>query len=198
MAYIFQKIMDRGNAAGINSSSIESAREWYRGEASKIARASPTKLMSDKTNIVSDIDATSIGKMFMFFYDPKHKDTLPYYDTFPLVFPIGLQNSGFLGINLHYLPQYARAGLMNSLYDTLNNKKYDSTSRLRVSYDILNNYSKFSAFKPCVKSYLYSQVVGGQYLNVQIQNWDAALMLPTERFVKARKDTVHKDSMRRK
>ena len=25
-----------------------------------------------------------IGSMQMFFYDPKHKETLPYYDRFPL------------------------------------------------------------------------------------------------------------------
>ena len=26
-----------------------------------------------------------MGKMYMFFYDPKLRETLPYYDAFPLV-----------------------------------------------------------------------------------------------------------------
>ena len=30
----------------------------------------------------------SLGRLNMFFYDPKYKKTLPYYDTFPLVLPI--------------------------------------------------------------------------------------------------------------
>ena len=33
----------------------------------------------------------------MFVYSPKHRNTLPYYDTFPLVLPIGGAAGGFLG-----------------------------------------------------------------------------------------------------
>ena len=30
-----------------------------------------------------------VGSMQMFFYDPKTKDTLPYYDKFPLAIIVG-------------------------------------------------------------------------------------------------------------
>jgi hypothetical protein len=30
------------------------------------------------------IGRPSVGRLNMFFYDPKYKKTLPYYDTFPL------------------------------------------------------------------------------------------------------------------
>jgi hypothetical protein len=59
---------------------------------------------------------------------------------------------------------------------------------------MLKNASKFSYFKPCFKRYLWDHVQG-QFLNVQTQNWDTALMLPTERFSKASKETVWKDSV---
>jgi hypothetical protein len=78
-------------------------------------------MMNDKENIVNTIDEKSIGKMYTFFYDPKHKETLPYYDLFPLIFVVGPAAGGFLGINLHYLPPVLRAKLMDSLYQILNN-----------------------------------------------------------------------------
>ena len=37
------------------------------------------------------------GKLNMFFYSPKYKDKLPYYDRFPLVLPLESFKGGFLG-----------------------------------------------------------------------------------------------------
>ena len=45
----------------------------------------------------------SAGRMSMFFYDPKFKNRLPYYDTFPLVLPLETMRGGFIGLNFHYL-----------------------------------------------------------------------------------------------
>ena len=45
-----------------------------------------------------------LGGLYFFYYDPKTKDSLPYYDTFPLVLALERYNDGFLGLNLHYLP----------------------------------------------------------------------------------------------
>ena len=74
--------------------------------------------------------------MFMFIYDPKHKDTLPFYDTFPLVFPIEIYSDSFLGINLHYLPPVLRAKLMDALYTTANNNKYNEYKLINISIKI--------------------------------------------------------------
>ena len=60
-----------------------------------------------RNNIINKTDrsrsSTVIGKMYFFFYDPKHKDKLPIYDKFPLFFPIEIYPDGFLGLKLHYL-----------------------------------------------------------------------------------------------
>ena len=63
----------------------------------------------------------TIGEMYMFSYDPKYKDVLPYYDMYPLVIPIEMYADGFLGLNLHYLPPLARARLLDSLKKVANN-----------------------------------------------------------------------------
>ena len=54
-----------------------------------------------------------LGNMYFFYYNPKHKKTLPWYDTFPLVFPVDLYPDGFLGLNFHYLNPKWRAMLLD-------------------------------------------------------------------------------------
>ena len=47
----------------------------------------------------------------------KHKETLPFYDSFPLVIIIGKAKGGFLGMNLHYLPPTLRAKFLDALME---------------------------------------------------------------------------------
>jgi hypothetical protein len=131
--------------------------------------------------------------MYAFFYDPKHKQTLPFYDRFPLIFPVERAPGGFFGINMHYLHPRMRATLMDALYTVTSNKKYDETTRLRISMALLQNASKYRFFKPTLKHYL-TRHVRSRFLIVESSEWDIALFLPTERFEKASKSKVWKDS----
>ena len=192
-SYIFQQLSKRGRAEGIDSSNIKDAREWFRRAAQDIRTVSRNRMMNDKKNTKQTLDNKSIGKMYTFFYDPKHKETLPYYDAFPLIFLVGFKDNGFLGINLHYLPPVLRAKLMDALYQTINNTKYNETTKLKINYELLSNASKYRYFKPCLKHYLWDHVQS-HYLNIEPINWDSALMLPTEQFKKANKDTIWRES----
>jgi len=195
-SYIFQQLAKRGKAEGIDETIRQKdARVWFREAAKNVTNVNKTKMMNDKDNVADSIDYKSIGRMYMFFYSPKMKKELPYYDTFPLIFPLSFYPDGFLGINLHYLAPILRAKLMDTLYNTINNTKYDETTKLKLSYDILNSASKYKYFKPCLKRYLWDHVQS-KYLNIEPRMWDAALMLPTERFQKVSKETVFKESQK--
>ena len=193
-SYIFQKIADKGRAEGIDSSVRQrDARTWFRETAASIRLVDRSRLLKDSDNVVSNIDEESIGKMYTFFYDPKLKATLPYYDRFPLVIVIGPKEKGFLGLNLHYLPLRLRAKLMNELYNTINNKKFDKTTKMNINYRFLQSAIRFRYFAPCVKHYLNNHVASN-ILNIQPTYWDMALMLPTENFAKANNEKVWNDS----
>ncbi len=172
----------------------QKAKEWVRTTALKISTVNIRKLFNSQNNrLVSGVGDKFLGSMMLFHYDPKWKDELPYYDRFPMVIPIDLYKDGFLGLNLHYLPPYHRAKLMDALYTTINNNAYDDKTRFQVTYQLLKNSAKFRAFKPCVKRYL-SKHVRSQFFFVEPKQWDVVLMLPLARFVKARKDRVWEDS----
>ena len=146
---------------------------------------------------IKDIDRIRkvplIGRLYMFLYNPKLKDELPYYDRFPLVYPFRRVTGGFYGLNIHYLQPKYRALLMDSLYNTISNTKFDETTRLRINYDILNSASKYRWFKPCVKHYL-TQHMSTQLLYIDPKEWNLALFVPSEQFRKANKRAVWEDS----
>jgi hypothetical protein len=149
-------------------------------------------------------DKPLLGRMYLFQYDPKGKKTLPYYDRFPLVFPIASTRTGgfaasggsFLGINLHYLPLPLRAKLMDALYKTMTTKEIDETTKLKISYQILQQASRYRFFKPCIKRYLISHVQS-RFFYIEPTEWEMALFLPLDRFVGANKTRIYAESRNR-
>lgn len=188
---IFDEVLLKGIRSGHAPAREQSARDWYRNKASEYKKINETAFIKeDKARLVSRV---SVGNCYMFFYNPKHKKTLPYYDRFPLVFPFRKVPGGFLGINLHYLPLEYRAKLMDALYDITNNTSYDDSTKLKLTYATLNGLAKFKYFKPCIKHYLSEHVIT-RFMSIHATEWDIALWLPTSRFVGASQGKVWADS----
>lgn len=193
-AKLFDDILLKGIRSGQVPARTEAAREWYRDQARMVRKS-----QIDENRLVRQMGTDRyesrfrLGHMYMFVYDPKHKDTLPYYDRFPLIFPINRAKGGFLGINFHYLPLQLRARLMDALYDVSSNDKYDETTKLRLSYGVLSGASKYKEFKPTIKHYLSTQV-RTRFVYVHPTEWDIALFLPSAKFEKASQSQVWADS----
>lgn len=167
------------------------AIDWFIGKI-KSAAAPVTKstILSNKSRAA---DYTAMGKMYFFAYDPKHKKTLPYYDTFPLIFIIEEYDDGFLGLNLHYLSFRDRAVLLNRLSAFKNNSRYDETTKIKVSYDMIAAASKMDMAKPCLKRYLFGHV-RSKFIEIPASEWDMAIFMPVDNFVGATSKQVHKNS----
>ena len=202
VAYIFDTIVRRGSKAGYSPSVKRDSRSWFRQQAQKVTTANPTRLIRSDTARLTD--KPLIGRMYLFQYDPKYKDKLPYYDRFPLVIPIGsnrtngFASSGgsFIGLNLHYLPPVLRARLMDALYKVATTKEIDETTRLKISYNILTQASQYRFFKPCIKRYLLSQT-RSKFFYIEPTEWEMALFLPLDRFVGSNNQRIYRDSRSR-
>ena len=169
------------------------AGDWFRekikqaGASAKMKAVTPNQLLKRQPE-----DNIMLGKMFFYKYDPKWAKKLPYWDMYPLVFPFERAPGGFYGLNLHYIPPRDRAVLMDSLNQYASNNKYDKTTRLELSYRLLKRYGRAV---PCVKRYLGDRIVS-QTVRIDADEWEIAIFLPVERFQKASKGTVWKDSRR--
>ena len=192
MSNLFNKLELQAFRSGITPRTKES-RDWFRRKALALRNVSRSALMKEEPVTLSN--RSVVGSMYMFFYDPKHKKTLPYYDSFPLVIVIDKAEGGFLGLNLHYLPPILRAKFLDALLDITSNDKYDESTKFALSYSLLKKSSKYKYFKPCIKHYLASNV-RSRFAKVHAPEWEIAAFLPTADWQKAGKSTVYSNSRR--
>lgn len=137
-----------------------------------------------------------VGNMYLFMYDPKHKNTLPYYDIFPLVLPFRKMPDGFLGINLHYLPYMARYKLLGQLGKLAIDQRMNDNTRIQISWELLSNSSKYLAATACVKHYLIKHLKS-RFMKINYPDWTTAAMLPIEGFRKSQKEQVWRDTRKK-
>ena len=168
------------------------SRAWLRAKV-KDLKPTSTALMRDRERLKT---TSMIGKMYFYFYDPKTKDSMPYYDQFPLVIPIEKYNDGFLGLNLHYIHPKHRMILLDKLSDTMSNDTYDEKTKLKINYKYLAAASRIFEANPCIKRYLFTQIQS-RFLEITADEWDIAAMLPLESFVGATTSKVYADSRKK-
>lgn len=190
MSNLFQKIEQDAFRAGITPRTQQS-RDWFRRKVQGIRRINRNQLMKDEQ--LSLGSRRLIGSMQMFFYDPKHKDKLPFYDSFPLTIVLSPAPNGFMGLNLHYLPPILRAKFLDSLLDITDNNRYDESTKFNVTYNTLKRAAKFKYFKPCIKHYLAGHV-RSRFAEVHAPEWEIAAFLPTADWQKTSAAAVYSSS----
>ena len=103
---------------------------------------------------------TVAGHLYMFEYKAKMK-WLPYYDRFPLVYVIKAAGKDeFWGANLHYM---------------------SPKKRLIATKKLMNG--RIDIPKRCFHKYLTAHV-DGLFLDLAASEWDTAILLPTEDYVR--------------
>jgi hypothetical protein len=176
------------------ATAVSKSRGWFDKEVAKLAKQqyTPKKVLN------GDFDALTQrivpGNLYMYFYDAKLKEELPYWDRFPLVFPFRSLPDGFIGLNMHYLPYNYRIKLLDALLDFRSNNRMDETTKLKYSWQLIDGVSRYKAAEPCVKRYLTTHV-RSQYRKVESSDWATAMLLPVESFIGASKNKVFKDSI---
>lgn len=166
--------------------------KWYRDKVKEVVPMRGQRIAMSENQMIRSIRQGRVnttkptyGIMNLYFYSPKHEQTLPYYDVFPLVIPIKRYKDGFLGVNFHYLSVPLRLKLLEKL-------------RVRTAEGRIVGWSRVARIKqikPCVKRYLTSHV-GSRYLKISDEEMEVAAMLPVQKFKKATARQVWAESRR--
>ena len=164
---VFDKILDK--------TTEPKSFDWYRKQVKDMTTPGAKSLITRGKATLRP----KYGMMNLFGYDAKHKATLPYYDKFPLIFPIEPAKGGFIGINFHYLPFGARVAFLKQLSQYATDENFDNKTRYNL--DWVNN----SFYRKTTKRYLNSQV-RTSFLNIPANEMAVAIFLPVARFVGGR------------
>ena len=181
------------------------SRDWYLSKIQELqgkGLITKNKLMNYGDMMTSTLE---IGSMYMYVYDPKLKDTLPYYDTFPLVIPFSHNSNLFTGFNLHYLPPAIRWTLLKALLknqDIASIRRLSATTKMKMDYSTLKASSHIPILKPTIHSYLFNHIVPmskGRFLKIHPSDWYISVLLPVQAFKsktgKANSATIWANSM---
>lgn len=135
------------------------------------------------------------GELALFGYDAKHKDTLPYWDAFPLIIVTKIRPNGFSGLNLHYMPPQARKKIIKYMIH-YKNKSQSPLLYAHKVIPILQSISQ-SDIGFCYKNYLGDHV-RTKFVTVGTDYWELACELPLQEFRKASAREVWADRVKRR
>ena len=166
----YKTLFERVTAAtGGEKKSLSWYRNAVKAEASKYKKNFNKYILEEKRDRVGAAKEqdknelrryTVAGHLYMFEYKAKMK-WLPYYDRFPLVYVIkSAGKDEFWGANLHYLSP---------------KKRIIATKKLMQG--------RIDIPKKCFHKYLRAHV-DGLLLDLAAKEWDTAILLPTEDYVK--------------
>ena len=191
MSDIFTKIKQDPHYSSKNSSA------WFQQRIRQLISGSTQLTSAQMVKEQKALLTTQLlpGRMYAFAYDPKHKDTLPYYDRFPLILPFSKAHNSFTGLNLHYLSPALRIVLLNKLQAFAKLNRKGDAEYLRFSWSMIGAASKYREVAPCVKMYLNSHVQT-KFIEIPPADWMLASQLPMSNFAKAKPVDVWKESNR--
>ena len=173
-----KSFLDTLKSAIKTSSATAKARaagDWFREKVKQASASTQMRAVTPNQLLKRQEEGSAaLGKMLFYKYDPKFAKKLPYWDMYPLVFPFEIAKGGFYGLNLHYIPPRDRAVLMDELNNYATNNKYDETTRLKLSYDLLKGIGRAV---PCAKRYLGSNVRSNT-VRINADEWEIAVFLP--------------------
>lgn len=158
---------------------------WYKNRIQELSKITPADLLRHRSAFTTK---PVKGEVYCFVYDPKHKDTLPYYDTFPLVLPLSSAGDSFLGLNFHYIRPKDRFFLLQAIKTHGRGKQ-----GLSISWDVIADFAGSRSAQPCLKRYLFSHM-RTPLRKIRAEDIPTALLIPVERFVKKDKQKVWRDS----
>jgi hypothetical protein len=182
---------------------IEDSKNWLRTKAKVASKENKArrnkrrdKLLGDESRVTNTIDS---GKLYLFTYDAKLKEELPYWDKSPLTIMFDVTKDGnYLGLNFHYLPPILRAKLLDAILDLPTYKT--QKQKVKMSYDIIRSFAGSPLATPCVKQYIPSHIMGN-VVEIGRDEWNFIVMLPLANFASltgsASLSRVYADSRRK-
>ena len=200
----------------LDENKIKKGLNWFLG---KIKKSADKKSKPDKGDIASKKDFSKKIRPFNLYATlysrPKFEKTLPYFDAFPLFFPIkftrGSEGTLLHGVNIHYLPPAMRKKFLRELeiiirrvadkqgFDPDNLEDYPHQNITRVVGKYMNRVyqsgggSAGAMIRASYRSYFLSRM-GGKLKKIPLNEWDEAASVYLPVFRKQSASAVYADT----
>lgn len=171
------------------------AEKWITSQVSSFRGASVgDRIIKDETKNRRNIRGNpkqpiNLGQLVFFIYDAKHKDTLKWWDAAPLTLITSIEKDRMNGINFHIVVPKMRAYIFDILMQITTNKKFDDTTKIRLTYGLIKKMSQLKMLRVCYREYLFSHI-RSKLVIIQPKDWNLVIYLNIYRFQKASASTI--------
>jgi hypothetical protein len=173
---------------------IKKSMDWFRKRVTKNFSSVRTARMFRDQELFSS--GMTLGRMYFFEYDAKHKDTLPLWDRYPLVIPFNAYRAKdgaeiVLGLNFHYLQPVLRMAAFRALLKFKTNDRFNKKTKLDFSWKVISTLAQSRYFEHAVHAYRMDHV-RSKFVDIPAQSYELVLFLPLARFQKGSKSEAWK------
>ena len=185
-----QKVIGQFMRAGKDLQSDQATR-WLATNLSKIQTQMRSEHFNREKPAANKPGNIREGAMLFFGYEPKTKDVLPFWDSFPLVILLHKRGNSILGLNLHYLHPIVRAKFLNDLLKFVDNKDYvvDPPALFKTPYPLLKATAKLKPYRAAIKRY-YINCINTKVNVIPSDEWKFTTFMPLEKFKGASREEV--------
>lgn len=172
---------------GKNRMSLQSdnAVRWLANRMSSIQTEMRQSAFIDKNSPLRRNNLIEEGQMILFGYNPLTKDELMFWDEFPVTVVLSVKRSGFLGLNLHYLPYEERAKFLNNLKFFVTDPKWlenqNNDAEFFLTYKMAKASTKLKDYKKCIKRYYFKRMLTRVSV-IQPVDWLTVPFFPLDKF----------------
>ena len=207
---LIEQILERADDRNFKNDYAPVALRWFNRFISSNYKKVPRNVIRHSTS-AREVVRPIRGGMYTFKYVPKHKDTLPYYDSWPLIIPYRRVTGGRIhAFNLHYLPPKLRIKILFRLSALIttedisgeaqapegDNPEYYDFGNLNIRWDFTGR-GGLKLIRRCTRSYIIGNIKG-KLIEFPTQTWPVVSFLPIARWRKEKNvNYIWKDNKRR-
>lgn len=157
MGYIKKRIAELTKEHGGKIKASKFSEDWFQKGISsrKITEAQKTR------------DRFQAGKIYIFRYEPKYENELPWFDENPVVLAIEQTGNNDFGVNLNLLPIPVKEKLLDDLYTrsagfVKTGEKSNALNErpLRISYQGMKKYLEKFGCEFALRQYIPTRKIG--------------------------------------
>lgn len=186
----FQTILAKAIRENGLPNRTKKSQEWFQNQAKAIEFLNKKEFLRDQFGREKVTPGTiQIGDMITYNYHAKHRDTLPVWDRYPLIFPFNVQADRFYGLNFHYLPHGPRAQLLDALRTIATDNRYTPNTKILLTWKLLKTVATADLYEPTVHCYI-KRNVKSKVKKIMPMEWDYAIFLPLAKFTGKDADAV--------
>lgn len=132
------------------------------------------------------------GQILHYVYNPKYKDSLPFWDQYPTIIVLNQNSRYVLGLNIHFVPTAIRKKIIHFLLKK-NVHNIKKGKPIQASYLLFKSLLRKLNATICIRKYIKIRMSNNCVVPTSYESYiDSAIKLNTKKIYGMSQDAIYK------